>query len=90
MRNTIKKQVHTAINQLIDSLKNKGVEHVKFQDIEFETDDYFITCKNAYNGYGFDSYEVRLAWNYMRCHYDYGRYKVEGENGNCKFFRIGE
>jgi hypothetical protein len=88
MGNTIKQQVNTAVKEEINKLRKQGVVFVRFKDIQFETEQYIIKCHSPYFRDGWACYEVRLAWGFMKENFDYDKIKLEGENGNAKFFKI--
>lgn len=88
MRNTIKCQVTKAVSEVVKELQEKGVRYVRFKDIEFDTDEYHIQCHTPYYFNGWACYEVRLAFEFMREHFPYLKVKVEGKDGNSKFFEI--
>jgi hypothetical protein len=88
MKRTVKIQVIEAVSKEIMKLQCEGHKYLRFKDLQFCTDDYCLSGHSPYYGNGWDSYEVQLAWKYLRENYPYGKYYVSGHNGNAKFFEI--
>jgi hypothetical protein len=88
MKRTIKIQVEEAVCKEIHRLQLAGCKFLRFKDLKFETDDYIIKGHSPYYVDGWSTYEIRLAWNYLRKNFPYDKYFVVEHNGNAKFFKI--
>jgi hypothetical protein len=82
---TIKQQVINSIKIEIEKLQSAGIEYIAFKNLTIETDNHFFTCTPVYQNNWF--YEERIAWNYLRETYPYGKFYSE-INGNSKSFQI--
>ncbi|NRT15269.1 hypothetical protein HNP99_001616 [Flavobacterium sp. 28A] len=90
MKRTIKMQVEESVTEEVKILQLGGIDYLRFKDLKFSSDEFLFVGVSGSSLLGWEHYEVRVAWNYLKSNFDYGFFDVPGNHKNAKFFYIKE
>ena len=84
---TTRTTIIKTVEEYLNTLRSKGINHIRFRDIEYQVDGETYQCLPI----GFDSdYVDQQIFKYLRKKYAYGRCDHDEIHGNTRVFWINE